>query len=245
MTARDPFALLRAADPARTATPARSSDPTAGALFAEIVGTPRKPARRSRRRLVVAVTVALVALASVAATWLSVRKVSNPIDVVCYRAANLHSDRSAAPIGADALDASLCEEVWRDGTLINEEVAPPGEVPPLHGCVTDSGNLAVFPSDDPAICEKLGLAEPLPGFEREETSLRQLTDDLVTYFLAQNCQTMEQARRDVRQILDDHGRSDWVIQTIPGEPGDPCASFGIDAPTKTIHLVPIPRLDTP
>lgn len=198
MMARDYLALLRATDPARSGTPAQSSDPTARALLAEIVSTPREPDRHSRRRLVAAVAVALVALASVAATWLSLRKVSNPIDVACYKAASLHSDVADAPRGADALDASLCEGVRRDGTLINDEVAPPGEVPPLHGCVTDLGNLAVFPSDDPGICEELGLAEPQPGFEREEDSLRQLTDDLRTYFSEQDCQTMEQARRDIR-----------------------------------------------
>ena len=36
---------------------------------------------------------------------------------------------------------------------------------------------------------------------------------------------------------------DWEVQFGAARPDSPCASFGIDTPEKTIHLVGIPQLD--
>ena len=126
--------------------------------------------------------------------------------------------------------------------MVNEGLVPAGQIPPLVGCVTDQVVLAVFPSNDQDLSRKLGLAVPNEASFTEGDKVRRLTDDLVDHFLEQDCQPLDTAEADVRAILDGSGFEDWEIRATPGRPDRPCASFGIDPPTKTIHLVPIPRL---
>ena len=238
----DAFEILRASDPVDEAMVAGADSPKARALFADIVATPRppldRPERSVRRRL--AFAIALLAVVSVAAAWLFLRDVTDPISVGCYQDANLDSDVVAVASGG-VLDVSLCEPVWEDGTLTNDAAAPAGQVPSLIGCVTDTGNLAVFPSDDENLCQILGLADPNPESIPGGDAIRQLNDALVSYFAANNCQTIDDAKSDVRRILDNSSLEGWHIQASLGGPGRPCASFGLDAPNQTVYLIPIPR----
>ena len=192
-----------------------------------------------KRRLLVAV--AVLAAVSVAATWLLTRDVTNPTAVVCYEEVSLDSDRAAAATGGD-LDPSLCAAEWESGPLVNEDIVDKGEVPPLVGCVTDQGVLAVFPTYDQGICEELGLAQPNPGSFSEGNDIRQLQEDLIDHFSEQACQPMLAAEVDVREILDSSGFEDWQIRVGSSRPDRPCASHAVDPESKTIHLVPIPRL---
>lgn len=238
----DAFKILRAHDPVDEATVGDADSPKARALFAEIVATPRSqpnPVRLTRRRLVIAVAAVLLAIVTAAATWLYLRDISDPISVGCYQDASLDSDVVAVASGG-ALGASLCDPVWEDGTLTNSSAAPDGQVPPLVGCVTDTGTLAVFPSNDENLCQTLGLADPNPESIPEGDAIRQLNDDLVAHFAANECQPIEEAAIDVRDILDGSGFEEWDIAVSPGGPGRPCTSFGLDAPNQTIHLIPLP-----
>ncbi|MEZ5176668.1 MAG: hypothetical protein R2823_10795 [Acidimicrobiia bacterium] len=243
----DAFEAFRASNPVDESTVPAPDSPQARALFDEITATPRTQevalARFPRRRLVVAIAVALLALASIAAAWLILRDVTDPIAVVCYQAPSLDSDAADATTEG-TLGVELCEPAWKSGRLVNEDIVPSGEVPPLVGCVTDQGNLAVFPSDSQALCTQLGLAEPNPESVPDSDVLRELQNELVQHFDQQVCQPIEDASQDVRRILDTHGFEDWQIQVAPGGAGRPCASLAFDVANETVHLVPIPDLSS-
>jgi len=239
----DAFEILRANDPVDEATVGDADSPKARALFVEITSTPRhqhrRPERSVRRRLAFTIAIALLAVVSVAAAWLFLRDVSDPISVGCYQDASLDSDVVAVASGGD-LDVSLCEPVWEDGTLTNDAVVSAGQVPPLIGCVTNTGNFAVFPGNDDNVCQTLGLADPNPESIPGGDAIRRLNDALVSYFAANNCQSIDDAESDVRRILDNSGLEGWHIQASLGGPGRPCASFGLDAPNQTVRIIPIP-----
>lgn len=240
----DAFEVFRASDPVDESTVPDGESPEARALFTQITATPRTqpetPDRKPRRRFAVAVVIALLSATTIAAAWLIVRAVSDPISVACYQDARRDSDVVAVASGG-SLEERLCEPVWEDGVLVNDDVTSVGQVPPLVGCVTDQGNLAVFSSDDPALCQELGLAQPDQESTPEGDVLRQLNDELVAHFDAQDCQPIEAAREDVRRILNGYALDDWQIQISPGGPDRPCASFGLDAPNQTVHLISIPQ----
>ena len=247
MPRRDyPFEAFRASNPVDESTVPGPESPKARALLAEITATPRtqpgRLTRYSRRRLAVAIAVALLAMASIAAAWLILRDVSDPLSVACYQAATLDSDVAVGAPG-DNLDVTLCEPAWEDGTLVNDDIAPAGQVPDLVGCVTDQGNLAVFPSDSRALCTELGLASLNPESVPEGNVLRQLDTDLVEHSEQHECQPIAAAEQDVRQILDSYGLEDWQIRVSRGAPGRSCASYGLDIATETVRLIPIPPAD--
>lgn len=62
----------------------------------------------------------------------------------------------------DAIE--LCSQMWEQGVFESGFDAtsasnPPGEVPPaFRVCVMPDGSAAVVPSDEPAVCTRLGLA---------------------------------------------------------------------------------------
>ena len=188
-----------------------------------------------------AIVVAILTLALAAAAWLTFRDVTDPISVVCYREATLDSDAADAPIEGE-LNVALCEGAWRDGILVNEDIVPAGQVPPLVGCVLESGNIAVFPSDDDTLCTRLGLAQPDPESMSGAQKIRRLTADLVEHFSRQDCQPIEAAEQDVRSIVDSYGLDDWRITIMPDAPQDECASFGIEPADKTVLIIRIPDL---
>jgi hypothetical protein len=241
---RDAFDVLKANNPVDEASLPTAESQKARALLAEITATSREmPTSTSRpivarRHLVIAV--AAMATTLIAATWLILRPVADPISVACYQATSLDSAVVAVASGG-TLDTDLCTLVWEEGTLVNPAVAPEGEVPPLVGCVSESGSLAVFPSDDRSLCGQLGLAEPDPASIPAGDVVRDLNDKLVAYFVSHECVPVDDAKRDVTQILADSGLSDWHVQSLPGTPDRPCASFALAVDTKTIELIPIPR----
>ena len=62
----------------------------------------------------------------------------------------------------DALE--LCTEMWRQGVLsgpvdpLRSTYTPQAFIPEMQVCVMRDGTAAVAPSDDPAICQSLGMA---------------------------------------------------------------------------------------
>ncbi|MFV1970341.1 MAG: hypothetical protein ACC683_04950 [Acidimicrobiia bacterium] len=237
---RDPFDILRDHDTVDPEELPRADSPAARALFERITATQRipRPPRR-RRRLIIAV--AILATAAVAATtWVAlVRDITEP-RVVCYASQNLVGDRvGIRPPGAPTVD--LCAAPWTEGILTNVAVRP-GEIPALTGCVTDTGVLAVFPTDDAAICERLGLATPTPSVPSDGVNpVFMAKNEIVGYFSNEQCATLTEASTRVRIILDDHGLREWTITTQPPHPQRPCASFAYDTDTQTVILIPIPR----
>ncbi len=239
------FEAFRAANPVDESSVQGPNSPGAEALLTLIAATAQDQLPRgrafTRRRLVTAIAVAVLALALAAAAWLTFRDVSDPTSVICYREASLVGDASDAPIEGE-LGVSLCEGAWREGTLVNEDIVPAGQVPPLVGCALESGNLAVFPSDDDSLCARLGLAQPNPESVSEAQRIRRLTSALVDHFSRQDCQSVEAAEQDVRTILDSQGFGDWQVTVMPGHPRDQCASFGIEPADETVLIIRIPDL---
>ena len=145
------FEVLRANNPVDEATLSTGDSPKARALLAQVTATPRPvhqqvPRQASKRRRLV-IAVAVISTLLTAAAWLMLRPVTDPISVACYQAASLDSDVVAVPSVGD-LDASLCVAAWEDGVLVNPAVAAAGDTPPLLACVSESGGLAIFPSDE-------------------------------------------------------------------------------------------------
>lgn len=242
----DAFEILAANDRVDETLIEGVDAPKARTLFVEITSKPREPHRRPERtvglRLVLVIAIALLAAVSIAMTWYFVRGVTDPISVGCYQAPSLDSDIAAVAAGG-ALNVRLCEPAWEDGTLTNTAVAPAGQVPPLIGCVTDNGNFAVFPGEAENLCQLLGLADPTPQSLEDGDAIRRLKSELVAYFDANKCQSIEGATADIRNLIHVHGLDDWQIRVTPGPPGRPCASFGLDSRNEAIVVVPIPPPD--
>lgn len=233
----DAFDILVSHDPVDETRLDDHDSPNARRLFASIVSQPRQPRGRRWRSW----TVAIVAVATIAAAWVTIRAISTPTAIGCYRAPTLDADVVAVESG-ESLDPSVCAPIWETGVLVNTDIVPVGSVPPFVACVTDRGSLAVFPSDDRTLCEQLGLAFPddesiIPG-----EAIRHLQDSLDAYFAAHHCVPLEQARNDIQQILAAGGFTDWTIQAQSPQPNMPCASYGLDPQDTTIYLVPIPDL---
>ncbi len=186
-----------------------------------------------------ALALAFVALATIAAAWIAIRAISDPIAIGCYQAPTLDSDRVGVASGG-RLDPSVCTQMWEEGTLTNPDITPAGSIPPLLGCVTDTDSLAVFPSNDPTLCAQLGLSLPDDQSIPEGETIRQLNDQLAAHFTSNACVPLDEAARYIEQAVADAGLTQWTIEPIPGSPDRPCASFGLDAQQRTIHLIPIP-----
>lgn len=232
----DLFELLRRADPAPLEDmPGPESDFGHRVREAAKSGATIKP-QRKRRVLTVAIAAA-AALFGVAAAYYLTRPATQPSVVVCYQANTLDSTRVAVAI-PPALTTAACEQPWRDGTLKSETVDE-GEVPPLVGCVNDTGTLWVFPSDNGALCQDLGLANHEPTRTPDDSAI--LTGLLLDMFRTEECLSIADAQQQIAQLLDTHGLTLWhvVVATTPTDER-PCASFSLDPPTKTIGLVPIP-----
>lgn len=73
-------------------------------------------------------------------------------------------------------------------------------------------SLAVFPTDDPTVCEDLGLSYPEPLEQDTANEIREIDDELIAYFQAEDCPTIEAAADEVRRILDQVRLTDWTIQ---------------------------------
>lgn len=236
----DAIELLKAANPVVEAELPDHDSPAGRQLLTRIITQPRKPQASppgKRRQVIV---VALLALTLIAATWIILRPVTDPLGLSCYQTPDLEGNRVALPAGTD-LDPQACTPLWENQTLTDPDIVPLGSVPPFQGCVTPTGGLAVFPTDDPAICNQLGLDPPDPASLPAAEAIRRLNDQLATHFSTQTCQPIDQAAQDVRRILDQAGFADWTITTSPASPDRPCASYALDNDNQTIHLIPIPQ----
>lgn len=92
---------------------------------------------------------------------------------VCYQAASTQSH--SAEVGAVPIDGTLaavqdtaarvgfaeaqCTVVWQIG-LLSSESTPAQTSPALFTCVLADGRLGVFPAEQSAGCQELGLREP-------------------------------------------------------------------------------------
>lgn len=234
---RDLFDALREGDPALVSS-AEQDVVLRRNIKSRVLNAGRRPLRATRRKiLVVALLVATALLATAAALYLT-REPSDPRGIACYQAAALDAPQfiADAPL---SLHPSECQPLWDDGTLANPTVTPEGGVLHLIGCVTSGGGLAVFPSDDSQLCERLGLA----GYEQptRDDSI-DLNQQLLNLFSSVECVTMSDAQLRIEAILSDQDFDDWTVtMSTPASTERPCASFSLNVDQRKILLVPIPR----
>ncbi|NOX23053.1 MAG: hypothetical protein GXP36_08180 [Actinobacteria bacterium] len=235
---RDPFDILRVHDPVDFTTLPNADSASAQALFEAITNSPRPDRSRVRRRRRIIALAVLAALLA-AATWVALTRDITAVGVACYGTTDLDADRvGIAPAVAPTVD--LCVAPWEEGPLTNPDVAR-GQVPPLTGCVTAEGILAVLPTDDPTICESLGLATPNPSQQPDRLdSIAQTEAEIVDYIAGEECVAPDEAEVRVRSILDDNGLKDWTITRQPTRTDRPCTSIAFDTAAKTVILVPHP-----
>lgn len=240
----DALEQLRQANPVDADRLPGPDSPEASALKEKILATrrPGQPPRRHvprRRRVVVAVAAGLLAIASTATAWVLItRDVTQP-RMACYEAASLGADRVGLS-NPQTLEASECAPIWEEGTLTNPAAAKPGETPPLTACVTEAGTVAVFPSDDPQLCQRLGLAYPEPNSANRQAPTLALQQALIAYFANEECIPLSQAQTEVAEILRRHGFKGWDTEVMPGPSDRPCASFSLNAEQHVVSIIPIP-----
>lgn len=232
--------LLRSFDPVDLGQVEGPDSERARDLLERVMRAPRPATRRSAvQRSARPAVLAMLALFLLAATWFLTREVETPQSIACYQAVDLDSDVAAAPPGRPAA-AEACAQVWEDGVLSNPDLVPVGAVPALTACVTQAGTLAVLPTGDSAVCEELGLAYPEPSSQTEADNVRQLDSSLNQLFSSSDCVAIDDVVAQVRLIMADSDLLDWTIDLGAATDERPCASYSLDARTRTITLVPIP-----
>ena len=199
----------------------------------EIVRTeeiPKAPPSRRRTRRWVAFALVPAALIGAAATYAATRSADEVVNGIgCYAAPRLDADTSV--VEADGRDpVTVCAEAWPN-------LGGPS-VPPLVACAMGQV-VAVFPSDDPGICQHLGL-DPLPADYKEAAGkFVSMRDDLINRFASDDrCVTETEGRQIARDVLDEHGFIDWSIHGGTFSDAEPCAELWFDSDKKIVGLVP-------
>lgn len=234
---RDVFDALREGDPALVHSPEHDAVLRRN-IKARVLDADRRPLRATRRKiLVVALLVATTLLVTAAALYLT-REPSDPRGIACYQAAALDAPQFIVD-APSTLHPNECESLWDDGTLVNRSVVPEGEIPELIGCVTTGGGLAVFPSNDKQLCDRLGLT----GYEQPtRNDAIDLNQQLLDLFSTSGCMTINDAQLRIESILAEQGLNDWSVTiSTPASTERPCASFSLSGGERRIVLVPIPR----
>lgn len=234
MAERDPFEVLRENNPADP----DDVDAYSAAASRTLNAISRRSSRRTRRLVLVAVAL-LAVIAAAAMVWvLTVRDVS-ALSLSCYEEISLASTRVGVEVDTFP-SAADCELPWKNGTL-QQPGLEPGEAPFLTACVTDDGNLAVFPSGDPTTCSVVGLATPTTDqLQAPLANLAEAQEAIRVYFFGGDCRLLDEAEREVRIILNRYGLDQWTIQRQQNQPDSPCASVSYDIPGTSVILSPIP-----
>lgn len=191
--------------------------------------------RRKRRLRVTAIGVlSIVLTAAVAIRYLPV---DHTFELGCFEATDLAANRLVSDVDNQP-GADDCAEWWINGELTNPEV-PLGQVPPLLACVTESGVLWVFPSDDPTTCQRLGLAVPDSSPASSPGSV--IRAALVDQYAWEACVPPVQAAAEISGALVDLGFSDWSVSYDDAAEGD-CTTLAIDPIAKVVSVVPVPPM---
>ncbi|MCY3850477.1 MAG: hypothetical protein OXF75_06710 [Acidimicrobiaceae bacterium] len=233
----DPLELIRQADPAPRDSMPTSMSPLGRSIRARVAEEMIAERPRNNRRLVVRVLIALVVAAlATAATWIITREASDPSGVVCYEEASLES---TGVVAAAPLDASLCAPLWAEGVLQNPAVER-GAAPQLVACVNPHGVLVIFPaSDNSDVCRDLNL--PRHKSSTTEQLLVDMNNRLNRLFAEAPCLGLDDANLQTTEILRATGLEDWTVAATTAATDErPCASYGIDAGSETVVLVPAP-----
>jgi hypothetical protein len=199
----------------------------------------------ARRRVPPRLAIALTALvtgsigAVAYATLSSPEKLSAGIE--CHVDGSL--DGGGAVISAGGRSpVEACRQLWADGTLDARAHAAPAQ---LRACVDPKGGGAihVFPSADPAACDRVGLKDaPGAGTGPDARQYGRFSEALLSMLNRVECPTAGQVRAMVEDSLRVAGLTDWTIRDAGGYGADrPCASVALDSDARVVSISPIGR----
>ncbi len=227
MNGRDPLDVFGLSNP--WADEAATVSDADEARLVRIVETPIVGERRlrpgRRRQWVVVAGVGAVVLATAAFALVRRERASSPTGIVCYGVADLDGDRAVLGPALDPVGA--CEQVWLDGQLSTDGA------PALAGCVNEAGVAAVFPGDQ-TVCQRLGLAELVPGRTSEQQAIVELGDQMIEVFDTA-CFRQAEALATAQEMLDGSGLVGWTVHLAEDFPaGREC---GVATPLPDIKTV--------
>lgn len=243
MTHRDPdlLELIKQGDPAPSEQMPHAQSAFGRTVRDRALATARDPQSRptNTRRVARAILVIGLALAVAAAAWLVTREATEPRGAGCYEAPTLDSKEVIVAL-PQRLVTGVCAPLWETGTLTNPSIVNHFEVPPLVGCVSKDGGLIVFPSDDRQLCQYLGLVDHEPSPPDNPAAV--LNQQLLAVFASTRCLAVEDAETQIEALLARGNIEDWTVSVTESASSErPCASFALDADSRTIRLVPIPE----
>lgn len=202
------------------------------ALAAALTQETREQRRKRWGRVL---AIAAIPIGLIAAATIRYLPVEHTFEVGCFEAADLESNRLVSEVDAQP-GPEDCAEWWFNGELTNPEV-PSGQVPPLVACVTETGVLWVFPSDDPTTCQRLGLADPeSPPVGSPDSVIR---GALIDRYAWEACVPPQQAADEISEILINLGFPDWSVSYDIAAEGE-CTTLAIDPNEKVVSVVPVP-----
>jgi hypothetical protein len=211
----------------------------AGHLVRELTASRRR--RRLVLSLVPAVAILLIGATGFTAYVLRKTEPTHLESIGCYDRADVGA--GVAVISADGRGAvAQCRDLWEQGAM-------EGPIPQrLAACVLATGPIGVFPSSGDQTCERMGLVDLSTQGDAESRRFFRMRDAVYaqigtppsgTSRGSSHCVGEALARSIVRQILDEHGYSDWTVAT-GGERFSrerPCAEVSFAEDSKSVLLI--------
>jgi hypothetical protein len=203
----------------------------AQALLREILTRPIRRVSRPRLRVAAISATAVFALVGTAAAITFWRApVQDITHMSCFEKASLHTNVDVIAYTDNLLATCGAAMHWP---------SVPGSSNP-HGslCVLSDGSLAGFPpSRKSDVCATLGLAT----FNGSLKSLPVAHFELAAqnYFIAHPCVALGTAREQVLGLLKKFEISGWQLRIYGSKSTSACATFGLQAKSRTVDLVGI------
>jgi hypothetical protein len=235
----DPFDLLRLANPVDEATlaPTTQHPPAQATLFAIRLSS-ALPRRRRNRSLWVMIAAVVSAAAITAAAIAVTHKASVTTGVACFGQPSLGGHIVATgPTAPTAIET--CAKAWAEGRFGTAQTPPP-----LIDCVLESGAVGVFPSTDPALCDRLGLARHDPAQRLDTDPAVILAERLSDRVATGVCYDEATTERYIRDQLPGLGIAGWTVVPPPDARNGPCYTGSVDSKNHAIHVAPQPNGST-
>lgn len=239
----DPLDLFAAARP-HDAPLDPNVDVAAEAMLQQILATPVDPGalgrnRRGRRRgrRVVALSLVAVTLSAgtVAAVVVLRDKPSELTSLNCWSDGSRRPTEVAVVAWSGSDPVVGCATLWRDNGF---ESLDTNEAPPLVGCISEGGAVAVMPGDE-STCSQLGLLNYDGSTDADIDRTRSAIEKIEEAINGADCVSAADASRSVEQILSDNGLADWTVVAADVDGASTtCMSAGIDTQQRQVFIVP-------
>jgi len=193
------------------------------------------PRWRSLRMLVIALT---LVFATTATAYYVSQKTAQQLAISaigCAATTEGHGDGAVLiPDGTEPTTA--CAAQWADGAIDRTTT----HVPPLTACADMARSaVVVFPSSDPAVCERNALSQMPADFSYAVRA----TASLQRFLANSGCLTADQAATRARTELDAAGLTDWKVTTRMARNPQECVQISSDPEHTMLVVQELPRSD--